>query len=170
MVGLSSPNREPPCWFAITRENPAHSGEARLVPPQQHWITAVPLESAPMNTPGDHAIIPTSGTSRAESLGTPGPDCQAGFGKIRLAPPPLEFQALSIPPGATPTTLMSLPEASNCGLKVVPPTPVTWGLAAISLALRVVPVTQVLLVESYARPAAPQSPELMNTDWPWLAA
>ena len=73
-------------------------------------------------------------------------DCQAGFGKIRLAPPPLEFQALSIPPGATPTTLVSLPEASNCGLKVVPPTPVTWGLAAISLALRVVPVTQVLLV------------------------
>jgi hypothetical protein len=43
-------------------------------------------------------------------------------------------------------------------------------LAAISLAFLVVPATHELLVASYAKPAAPVSPELMNTDWPWLAA
>jgi hypothetical protein len=32
--------------------------------------------------------------------------------KILLTPPPLELQALSIPPGATPSTLVSLPEPS----------------------------------------------------------
>src|ERR1700691_3779778 len=123
-----------------------------------------------MTTPGVHAIIATSGTSRAESLGTPWPVCHAGLEKLSLAPPPLDPQALSIPPGAVPTTLVSSPKASNCGLKVVPPTPGTWGLAASSLTFCVVPVTQELLVASYCRPAAPQSPEPVNTDWPWAAA
>ena len=38
------------------------------------------------------------------------------------------------------------------------------GVAAISLALRVVPIAQLLVAELYWSPAAPQSPELMKTD------
>src|ERR1700677_5349813 len=105
MVRLSRPRRALPCCCAITREYPAHSGAATLVPPQQHWICATLLTSAPMKTPGYDAIIATSGTSRAESLGTPRAVCQAGVGKILLAPPPLDPHAVSIPPGAAPTTL-----------------------------------------------------------------
>jgi len=78
-----------------------------------------------MNTYGAHAIIATSGMSRALSAGTPNPVCHPGFAKIALLPPPLASHPLSIPPGATPTTLMSLPDKLNCGLKVVPPTAVT---------------------------------------------
>lgn len=95
------------------------------MPPQQHWICAAPLTSAPMNTYGAHAIIATSGMSRALSTGTPGPVCHSGFAKIALWPPPLASHPFSIPSAATPTTLMSLPEESNSGLKVVPPTAVT---------------------------------------------
>jgi hypothetical protein len=47
---------------------------------------------------------------------------------------------------------------------------VTCGLPAISLGFLTVPVTQLLLAESYCSPAAPQSPELTNTDWPCAAA
>jgi hypothetical protein len=121
-----------------------------------------------MNTYGAHAIIATSGMSRAPSAGTPSPVCQVGFGKIALAPPPLAFHALSTPPEPTSTSLMSLPDELNCGLKVVPPTAVTCGLAAISLAFLTVPVTQA--PPEYCRPAAPQSPEAMKTDCPWVAA
>src|SRR5260370_34587041 len=39
--------------------------------------------------PGE-ALSAISGTSRLPSLGTPGPTCQEGLPKIRLAPPPLE--------------------------------------------------------------------------------
>ena len=80
------------------------------MPPQQHWITALPDESAPMKTPGDDgdAIIETSGMSRLPSLKVP--VCHHGFEKMLLTPPPLELHALSIPPGATPITLVSLPE------------------------------------------------------------
>src|SRR6202035_2065903 len=121
---------------------PSNFAADRLVPPQQHCSCVTPLTSAPIKTPGDHAIIDTSGMSRAASFGTPGPACHAGLAKIWLAPPPLDPQPLSIPPGATPTTLMSLPEASHCGVNVVPPTAVTCGLAAISLGVRVVPAAQ----------------------------
>lgn len=100
-----------------------------------------------MKTPGDQAIIETSGMSRAASFGTPVPACHAGLAKIWLAPPPREPQPLSIPPGATPTTLMSLPEPPHCGVNVVPPTAVTCGLAAISLGLSVVPAPQLLVLE-----------------------
>src|SRR5579885_527165 len=145
-------------------------GAARLVPPPQHSICCAPPVSPPINTHGVPEISATSGISRLESLGTPGPVCQAGLGKMLLAPPPLDPHALSMPPGATPTTLRSLPEASNCGLNWVPPTPVTCGLAASSLGLRAVPSTQLLVVESYCIPAAPQSPVLTKTDWPCAAA
>jgi len=134
------------------------------VPPQQHWIIGVPPLSAPIKTYGAHAIIATSGMSRAESAGTPGPVCHVGFAKIVLAPPPLASHALSIPPGSTPTTLVSLPDILNCGAKVVPPTAVTCGLLAISLAFLTVPVTQ--LPFEYCKPAAPQSPVAIKTDWP----
>jgi hypothetical protein len=86
---LISPSLALPFCSAITRVYPAHKGAERLVPPQQHWIIAVPLESAPMKTPGVQAIIATSGMSRLESFGTPGPDCHPGLEKILLAPPPL---------------------------------------------------------------------------------
>jgi hypothetical protein len=126
--------------------------------------------SAPIKTYGAHAIIATSGMSRALSAGTPGPVCQVGFvRKISLTPPPLASHPLSIPPGAMPTMLMSLPRL-YCGENVVPPTAVTCGLAAISLGFLMVPVTHVPFDESYCRPAAPQSPEAIKTDCPWVAA
>src|SRR5579885_3050510 len=134
-------------------------GEDRLVPPQQHWMIGEPAESCPMKTHGAAEMIAMSGVSRLPSFGTPGPDCQAGLLKIWLAPPPLSAHPLSIPPGATPTTLVSFPEPSYCGLNWVPPTPVTCGLAAISLAFCVVPITQLFDPALYCRPAAPQSPE-----------
>src|ERR1700735_4761198 len=99
-----------------------------------------------------------------------GPVCHDGFEKILLTPPPLQPHAASIPPGATPITLVSLPEPSYEGENCVPPTAVTCGLPANSLGFRPVPVTQLLLVELYCSPAAPQSPELTNTDWPCAAA
>src|SRR5277367_5234883 len=102
--------------------------------------------------------------SRTLSAGTPGPFCHAGFEKTPLAPPPLAFHPLSIPPGETPTTLVSLPDESNCGVNCVPPTAVTCGLPAISLGFFTVPVTQLLLDEEYCKPAAPQSPDATNTD------
>src|SRR5258708_6246926 len=100
-------------------------------------MIALPPESCPINTHGAAEMIATSGRWRAASLGTPGPDCPAGLAKTLLAPPPLAAHALSIPPGPTPTTLESLPDESYCGAKLVPPTAVTWGLAAISLAVGV---------------------------------
>jgi hypothetical protein len=146
---------------AITRVNPAHNGADRLVPPQQHWIIGVPDESAPIKTPGVDAIIEISGMSRLLSFKVP--VCHDGFENMLLTPPPLEPHAVSIPPGATPITLMSLPEL-YCGENCVPPTAVTCGLAAISLGFKVVPVMQPLLTGLYCSPAAPQSPELINTD------
>jgi len=125
-------------------------------------MNGVPSLSAPMKTYGAHAIIATSGISRAESAGTPGPVCHVGFPNTPLIPPPLASHALSIPFDPTPTTLMSLPDPLNCGAKVVPPTAVTCGLAAISLGFFTVPVTQ--LPDEYCRPAAPQSPVAMKTD------
>ena len=44
----------------------------------------------------------------------------------------------------------------------------TCGLAAISLGFLTVPTAQ--LPALYCSPAAPQSPELTNTDWPCAAA
>src|ERR1039458_8561875 len=121
-----------------------------------------------MKTPGDHAIIETSGMSRLPSLKVP--VCHDGLENIWLTPPPLESHAASIPPGATPITLVSLPEPSYWCENSVPPTPVTCGLPAISLGFKEVPGAQLLLLESYCSPAAPQSPELTNTDWPCAAA
>ncbi len=60
MVGLRSPRRALPCCFAITREYPAHSGAARLVPPQQHWICATPFASRAdedARSPRDHRHV-----------------------------------------------------------------------------------------------------------------
>src|ERR1700723_359582 len=106
--------------------------------------------------------------SRLPSLRVP--VCHDGFEKMLLTPPPLEPHAASTPPGATPIRLVSLPEPSYEGENCVPPTAVTCGLVAISLGFRAVPVTQLLLVALYCSPAAPQSPELTNTDWPCAAA
>jgi hypothetical protein len=105
------PRRAVPSLLAITRVKPAHKGADKLVPPQQHWIIAVPEESAPMKTPGDDAIIEISGMSRWLSLKVP--ICHDGFENMLLTPPPLEPHAVSIPPGATPITLVSLPEPLN---------------------------------------------------------
>ena len=62
----------------------------RLVPPMQQSIVALPFASCAQKAPGDRglAISAMSGTSRALSLGTPGPVWNEGFGKIWLAPPP----------------------------------------------------------------------------------
>jgi hypothetical protein len=97
--------------LAITRVKPAHNGADRLVPPQQHWIIAVPEESAPMKTPGDDAIIEISGMSRWLSLKVP--VCHDGFENMLLTPPPLEPHAVSVPLVPTPITLVSLPELLN---------------------------------------------------------
>src|SRR5271156_4065238 len=119
--------------------------------------------------PRGRASIPPTAETRG-SPGPPGPVCRRVFvRKIWLTPPPLASHPLSIPPGATPTTLMSLPRL-YCGEKVVPPTAVKCGLAAISLGFLIVPVSHVPFADAYCRPAAPQSPEAIKTDCPWVAA
>jgi hypothetical protein len=75
MSGFRFPNRVVLLSCAMTRENPAHIGAERLVPPMQHFMVAVPLTSWPQKTPGELglAIREISGTSRAASFGTPEP-------------------------------------------------------------------------------------------------
>jgi hypothetical protein len=75
MSGFRLPSRVLPPSCPNTRDNPAHIGAARLVPPIQHSTVAVPLSSCDQKTPGEFglAIIAMSGTSRAPSFGTPEP-------------------------------------------------------------------------------------------------
>src|SRR5579871_5385609 len=90
MIGLRLPRRLLLDICPMTVANPAHSGAPMLVPPIQQEIAAVPLLLLAQKAPGDRglAMSAISGTSRALSLGTPGPVWNEGLGKIWLAPPP----------------------------------------------------------------------------------
>ena len=75
MIELKLPSRVVAAFCAMTRENPAHIGADRLVPPIQHAMTPLPPSSCAQKTPGEFglAISAISGTSRTPSFGTPDP-------------------------------------------------------------------------------------------------
>src|SRR6516165_6786596 len=92
---------------------PAHVGELQLVPP---YCCSSPLRKTTPPVSGSAASA-TSGTSRFDPAGTPGPVCQSGREKNWLTPPPPLNQALS---------LLTTPVGIS-RFRVVPPTAVTFG-------------------------------------------
>src|SRR5438552_833184 len=71
---------------------PANTGVPADVPPT---ASLLPEENTRYASWSADAGSDTSGTSREQSPGTPGPACQAGFEKNALAPPPDEEGDLS---------------------------------------------------------------------------
>src|SRR5262245_16889012 len=80
---------------------PANAGAPAEVPPttsrppllDRNPFTQLPIEQTRYPSWPAEAFKDMSGTSRALSLGTPGPVCQLGFAKYRLLPPPPAVKA-----------------------------------------------------------------------------